>query len=341
MAERDLIRRFRELLGVRSERLVQGSGDDAAVVRADGVAVTSIDSVVDGVHFERATHSPADIGHKALARGLSDLAAMGAEPGEAYVALTVPGDFDDAAALELARAMEDLAAATGTTIAGGDVSAGPVLALAVTVVGWARSSDELAYRNGAVEGDLLGVTGELGAAAAGLRVLRGLTPRATSTQGSDPLGGDLAPAEHEALADRHRRPQPRLAAGRALARAGVSSMIDVSDGVATDAAHLAEASGVAIEVRLESLPIAAGVEAVAAANGIDPLHLAVAGGDDYELLFTAAPERREAIERAARDAGTHVRWLGRVGAGSGVALVGPGGAPVEIAGFEHLRGPEQ
>jgi thiamine-monophosphate kinase len=326
MGERDLIRAFRELLEVRGERVLRASGDDAAVVRADGVTVTSIDSVVDGVHFERGTHSPADIGHKALARGLSDIAAMGAEAGEAYVALTVPGDLDDSAPVELVGAMEHLARETGTTIAGGDVTSGPVLALTVSVTGWATAADELAYRDGAHEGDLLGVTGELGGAAAGLLLLR---------EASRAAAAGLGPAERDALLLRHRRPTPLLAAGRALARAGVSSMIDVSDGVATDAAHLAEASGVAIEVRLEALPIAAGVEPVAAAAGVDPLELAAAGGDDYELLFSAEPAVRERVEGAARAAGTHVRWLGRVAAGSGVAIVGPGGEPVEISGFDH------
>jgi thiamine-monophosphate kinase len=341
-AERDLIRTFRELLEVRGDRVVRGSGDDASVVRAGGVAVTSIDSVVDGVHFERATHSYADIGHKALARGLSDLAAMGAEPGEAHVALTAPEGFGEPEAVELVRAMEELAAATGITIAGGDVTSGPALALTVSVTGWAASEDELAYRDGAQPGDLLGVTGELGGAAAGLLLLRatGLSlgsyiPKKSPSEEQPPESG-LAPAERDALLLRHRRPQPRLAAGRALAQAGVSSMIDVSDGVATDAAHLAGASHVAIEVRLEALPVAAGVEAVAAAAGVDPLELAVSGGDDYELLFTAAPGRREEVEGAAREAGTHVRWLGRVDSGSGVTLVGPGGEPVDVSGFEHL-----
>jgi thiamine-monophosphate kinase len=331
MAERDLIRAFRELIGVRGERVARASGDDAAVVRAGGVAVTSIDSLVDGVHFERSTHSPADIGHKALARGLSDLAGMGAEAGEAYVALTAPADLGEAEAIELVGAMEGLAAATGTTIAGGDVTSGPALALAVSVTGWAASEGDLAYRDGARPGDLVGVTGELGGAAAGLLLLRAGPSEAPLAERAG-----LAPAERDALLLRHRRPEPRLAAGRALVAAGVSAMIDVSDGVATDAGHLAEASGVAVEVRLEALPVAAGVEPVARAAGRDPLELAAAGGDDYELLFTAAAADRDSVERAARAAGTFARWLGRVEAGSGVRLVGPGGDPVALAGFEHL-----
>ena len=323
MAERDLIRALRELVTVRGDRVVRASGDDAAVARAGGVVVTTIDSVVDGVHFERSTHSFADIGHKALARGLSDIAAMGAEPGEAYVALSAPDDLSETDAVELVRAMEELAEATGTTIAGGDVTSAPVLAITVSVNGWADEADELAYRHGSRTGDVLGVTGEVGGAAAALLLLGG-----TRTA--------LSEVERDVLILRHRRPQPLIAAGRALAGAGVTSMIDVSDGVATDARHLAEASGVAIEVRLDALPVAAGVEAVAAAAGLDPLELAAGGGDDYELLFTAAPEGRTAAEAAARGAGTHVRWLGRVEAGAGVRLIGPDGRPVELSGFEHL-----
>jgi len=321
MGEHDLIWAFRKMAQKRGDRVLRGSGDDAAVVRADGVAVTSIDSVVDGVHFERATHSPADIGHKALARGLSDLAAMGAEPGEAYVALTLPEDLGQQAAVDLVRSLDELAESTGTTIAGGDVTAGPALSVTVSVTGWAGSEAELAYRDGARDGDLLGVTGDLGAAAAGLLLLRG-------------LDAGLSNEEREALIARHLRPEPRLAAGRALAAAGVSSMIDVSDGVTTDAAHLAEESAVGIELRLEALPVAAGAEVVAAAAGTGPYELASAG-DDYELLFTAPSERRDGVEAAARDAGTRVSWLGRVGPGAGVAVVGPGGEPVEITGFEH------
>src|SRR5438105_14475031 len=127
MGELELIRRIQERIGARGDRLVHGSGDDAAVVRPGGLAVTSVDAVVEGVHFELATHSPGDVGHKALAAALSDLAAMGAAPGEAYVSLALPRGFGEEQAVELVEAMRSLAAATGTTIAGGDVVGSPVL----------------------------------------------------------------------------------------------------------------------------------------------------------------------------------------------------------------------
>ncbi len=295
MGELSLVARVQAMLGPPRGRVLTGPGDDAAVVRADGVCVTSIDTVVDGVHFELATHSPSDVGHKALATALSDVAAMGAEGGEAYVSIALPGDFGEERALELVRGMRDLAERSGTVMAGGDVVAAPALYVAVTVTGWATSAEQLVLRSGARPGDLVGVTGELGGSGAGLLVLRGAD------------GGEHG----EALVTRHRRPEPRLDAGRALAAAGVSAMIDVSDGVATDARHLARASDVALELRLGDVPVAPGVAAVTA----EPERFAVTAGDDYELLFTAPAERREAVEAA-----TEVTWLGDVGSGSGVAF---------------------
>jgi thiamine-monophosphate kinase len=322
VAELDLIAAIKRRLGEATGRVLVGSGDDAAVVRADAVAVTSIDTVVDGVHFQLTTHSAADVGHKALATALSDIAAMGADAGEAFVALVLPEGFGEARAIELVEAMAALATREGVAIAGGDVVSGPMLAVTVTVTGWSDAAERLAYRSGARPGDLVGVTGELGGSGAGLLLL----------DGGD---ADLAPDLREALIRRHRRPDPLLAAGAALAGAGVSAMIDVSDGAATDAGHLARASGVALELRLADLPVAPGVEAVARARGRDPLELAATAGDDYELLFTAPPANRAAVERAAADAGARVSWLGDLRPGGGVALRAADGGVVELSGYEH------
>jgi thiamine-monophosphate kinase len=299
VGELELIAAIETALADRGGRLVRWTGDDAAVTRARPLAVTSIDTLVDGVHFRRATHGLRDIGWKALATALSDLAAMGADVGEAYVSVVLPDDLDEP--IELVRGMEELAAECGATIAGGDVVHGPVLVLTVAVTGWADAEEELVGRDGARPGDLVGVTGELGGSEAGRRALE---------------AGDT----NSEAARRHLRPRPLLETGRALAAAGVSAMIDLSDGLATDARHVAERSGVELRVRLDDVPRAPGVGAEEAATG----------GDDYELLVTVPPERREAADAAAA-----LTWIGEASAGGGLVLLDAGGPVSGLSGYEH------
>jgi len=301
-------------------RVVRWLGDDAAVVRGDAFAVTSVDVMVDGTHFRLGQASPVDIGHRALAAALSDLAAMGAAPSEAYLGVVVPPQLPDADVLALHEGAEALAAATGTTIAGGDLVAGPVLTLAVTVVGWASSQDPLVGRVDAVAGDLIGVTGTLGAAAAGLVVLEGRTQESGL---SSSVAGELI--------GRYLRPLPRLAEGRALAAVGAHAMLDLSDGLASDARRLAAASGVRLALDAPALPLAPGVAQVARALGRDPAALAATGGDDFELCVCMPPERAATAESVAE-----LTWIGAVVEGEpGVEWRdAPPGADA-WRGFEH------
>jgi len=304
-------------------------GDDASVVRARPVCVTSVDAMVEGVHFRLGDGwaTPAEVGRRGLAGALSDLAAMGADPGEAYLMLGLPGGFGEGQALELLGGAKMLAAQNDTTIVGGDVVGAPVLTVCFTVVGWAEDAAELVGRDGAREGDLVGVTGRLGGAGAGLLLLE---------EGGRQGGGARSAAEEAVLA-RLRDPTPRLAEGRALAAASVHALIDVSDGVATDAGHIGRSSGVRLLLDLPALPLGEGVEKICAERDIPAWRLAATAGEDYELCFCVAPEDSgRAVQAVAEVGRVEVTWIGRVLAGPpGVSLSDDRGDDVGLEGFEH------
>jgi thiamine-monophosphate kinase len=318
--ELELIDALELVLAPGGPRVARWLGDDAAVVRGRGYAVTSVDAMVDGVHFRREQLTASEIGHRALAGSLSDLAAMGAAAGEAYMALGLPADTERCDALSLIGGAQALAAEAGVTIAGGDVSASPALTVSFTVVGWARDPGSLVGRDGARVGDLVAVTGSLGAAGAGLALLDGRVDSASLPDG-------IAAALHERFA----RPEPRLTEGLALSALGARAMIDLSDGLATDARHLARRSGVRIELSLERIPLAAGVDRVAAALGTDARRFAATAGDDYELCACVPEAARTGVD--ASPTGRAVTWIGRV-------IDGPVGitftdAADELYGYEH------
>lgn len=321
--ERELIDAIDQLLqagdAAADPRLLRARGEDAAVVRARPYAVTSVDAVVDGIHFRSTQLAPAEIGHRALAAAASDLAAMGALPGEAYIALGLPRGYGHERALALVEGAAAAARACGIVIAGGDVTTAAELFASVTVTGWGDDPGTLVGRDGATPGDRVGVTGALGGAVAALAVLDGAAKLED-------------PAVRATLHARYAAPQPRLEAGRALAGAGARAMIDVSDGIATDAGHIARRSGVALELAISALPLADGVAAVAAQLGVDARELAATGGDDYELCVCVPPSACAIAEAAARSCKLNLTWIGTVRCGrAGVSFTD--GA--KLSGYEH------
>jgi thiamine-monophosphate kinase len=306
-----------------------GIGDDGAVLTpTPGAAlVATTDLLLEGVHFRRRWAEPADIGWKALAVNLSDIAAMGARPRWALVALACPPGttIDEVEAFYTGTLA--LGGEHGVSLVGGDTSSSPGGWL-VNVTALGETARRPILRSGARPGDVVAVTGGLGRAAAGLAVLE--RSRAPARVPADTLA-DVTGA--------HLRPRPRVAEGQWLGAAeGVTAMIDLSDGLATDLGHIAAESGVGAWVEVERLPIAPTTRAVARALGEDSLTWATGGGEDYELLLTCAAAAftgvREGFERST---GARLSPIGEVVAGSGVTFRDARGRPRAAgAGFEHF-----
>ncbi len=325
-SEFDLIAAINDCLPLRNERMRISSGDDAAVVEPLGASAVSVDAVVDGVHFRLESFGARAVGRKALAAALSDLAAMGATPGEAYVSLGAPPEMEDGVLLGIADGLAEVANRESVVIGGGDLVGSPTLFVSVTAIGYETGGGALVGRTGAKPGDLIAVTGELGGAAAALWLLEPGGPEAK-----------ISPEIRERLVARQLDPNPRLDEGHGLAEAGISAMIDISDGLGADAGHLASASACRIEIDVRKIPLAEGIAEVV--GGKDAaLELAASGGEDYELLAAIPEEAFVRATAAVRDAGGELTEIGYVTDGQGVALKLPDGRELEPRGFDQRRG---
>jgi len=305
--------------------IVVGIGDDAAVWQPSRshLSVITTDALVDGVHFLMDTMEPGAIGHRALASNLSDIAAMGARPLLATVALGVPPQTSQAWIIGCYRGMAALAAEHRTRIVGGDIVRAPALTLSLTVVGEVSRS-RLKRRDGGRPKDVIAVTGALGLSRAGLELTR------------RPALGVGEPARSRALAA-FATPQPRVREGRWLASsAGVHAMMDLSDGLSTDLERLTRASGCGAVV--DAIPVHRLVRAVAEAAGAAPDHYALDGGEDFELLVSVAPRAFPHLARRfATRFGRPLLAVGCLEANPGVRLQTAGTVGVLLpAGYDHL-----
>jgi thiamine-monophosphate kinase len=301
LGEFGLIERLLARLGTPGKGVVLGPGDDAAAVETGPTTLAAADLMVEGVHFEIGLSSPADVGYKALAVNFSDIAAMGGVPRYALVSLGAPASSAPATLEALYDGIAECADAFEVSVVGGDTVRAEMLIVSVAVTGDITEAGFVS-RGGARPGDVLCVTGSIGAAAAGVELLR--------AAGDDQRARELL-ARFPGLAVAHARPAPRVREGIAAARSGATAMIDLSDGLAADAAHICESSGVGVELQEASLPIADGVAEAAAWAGRDPLELAVGGGDDYELAIAVPPAQVTALTSAL--APTAVTAVGEFG----------------------------
>lgn len=328
LTEDEIVTRLRELAEQSSGgRVLLGIGDDAAVWQPSRShrSVITTDALVDGVHFTRETMSLEDVGWRTTTANLSDLAAMGARPVLATIALGIPEAVDFEDLLALYRGIIACATTERLVIAGGDLTRAPALTIAMTAVGEVRASS-VKRRSSGRPGDAVGVTGRLGASRAGFDIARGRV-----TLGQEGL-------REEALRA-HRRPRARVREGRWLAAsASVHAMMDCSDGLSTDLARLCEAS--ALGARLESIPVAPSALAAAEALREDPRAYALAGGEEYELIFTCAARAFAHLARRFQECfGSPLHRIGTLRRERGIVIAERGEEkPVSRTGWDHFDG---
>ncbi|MGC8873621.1 MAG: thiamine-phosphate kinase [Chloroflexia bacterium] len=335
LGEFGLIDRIARRLPPPGEGVVVGIGDDVAVLRLgeeDGrrnLLLATCDIQVEDVHFLKGRIIPQQLGRKVVAINVSDIAAMGGLPHYLLVSLVLPKETDVAFVDGLYEGMQEECARWGVTVVGGNMAHSPAgIVVDVFLLGEVEPGLVL-QRSGARVGDRVLVTGTLGDSAAGLALLLG--PEA-----------ECAPDHRRQLHDSHLTPTPRLPEGRAIARSGLATaMIDVSDGLASDIGHICEMSRVGVRIDLEALPISEAARALARPLGKDPCEWALFGGEDYELLFTAPPDRAEELAlQVQEETGTPVSIIGEiVPAEQGMSLMRSDGTrvPLRAGGWDHFR----
>ena len=311
MNEFDVIRRLSGRLPDPPEEVVVPIGDDCAVLRfGEALWVAAADMLVSGRHFKEWA-SPEDVGYKAVAANVSDVAAMGGVP---RFVLASGGADDAETTLRCMDGVLEACEEFGAYPLGGDTTGAAALTVDVAILGQLAHAPVL--RSGARPGDLLAVTGELGASAAGLLALE---------------SGDAGPKR---LIYKHLRPEPRLVAGRAVARLGAHAMIDLSDGLASDVRHVCERSGVGCRIDLDLLPIAGDTREYLRSAGRDPEVLAATGGEDYELLVAAS---EEVVETLASESEVPITMIGEV-TGEGAVFLRNGERVDGLSGWDHFGG---
>ena len=324
MTEDELVTAIAELTRREHSRVQVGIGDDAAVWQPSrsNRSVITTDALIENVHFSLEWMSREDAGWRAMAANASDVAAMGARPRLATVAFGVPPSGTPADVLECYRGMEACACASGIEIAGGDLTRAPVWTIAITAIGEVRPSN-VKLRSGARPGDVLTVTGELGASRAGYLCLRGDVA--------------LPDGEADAAIRAHRRPVPRVAEGRWLgASSNVHAMMDCSDGLSTDLIRLLRASRAGAVI--EDVPVAASARAAAHRLGIDANRFGLAGGEDFELIASVSPRAFSHLAARFKERfGRTLHRLGRIEADERVVVVNEGREePLERSGWDHF-----
>lgn len=297
-----------------------GIGDDCAIVRPPSFAgkpadfLITTDFTLEGIHFRRNWHSPESVGHRCLARGLSDIAAMGGDPVAAFLSLALPHDLPQAWVQRFIASLLSLGKKYGVTLAGGDTAESPSGILADIIVMGAVPKGKALLRSAARAGDRIYVSGELGGSAGAVLAMQTNPKR------------KLNPRDYP----RHFFPEPRVRLGRVLREKNLASaMIDTSDGLSTDLAHICEESGVGAELQADVIPRAR----VGKPARVVDLELALHGGEDYELLFTA-PKGKQIPKRIA---GTRITQIGRITRGRGILLKGSVARELKAQGWEHFR----